>query len=178
MLLITTSPIIQITDLRYSTEEETFDVCLAGENSKVPKTFSFETSKSRSSFSGKTLMTTIDGNLLAVSSRKSSVSPTTTSQLTIKTNYIEPDDVSATAETSDFVVEPDFNNMFNSTNSTTKKSKKIIKKVLSMSEQVDEFIDQCIEIESNKKIFTQNVNWFTLTFKSNEYETMVKCTFL
>lgn len=99
------------------------------------------------------------------------------SQVNIKSNYIDTDDVSGTAEISDFVVEAEVfrNNLTGSAGPgqpTTRKSKKLIKKVLSMSEQVDEFIDQCIEIESNKKMFQENVKWFTLSFKSADYENM------
>ena len=44
---------------------------------------------------------------------------------------------------------------------------------LTVSEQVDELIDSCIEIESNKRMMKENVNWFTLTFKSNDLESKV-----
>lgn len=123
-----------------------------------------------------TIIENSSNNRLAVSSRKSSVSPTTLSQATIKTNYIETDDISGAApEISDFIVETDLSKRGDSfhVKSRTRKSQKLIKKVLSMSEQVDEFIDQCIEIESNKKMFQQNVNWFMLTFKTQDFENMV-----
>lgn len=155
----------QITDLRYSTEEDPFAEAVKSQANRT------RTSSLKQSSNSKNLITTVDGsNLLAVPlQRKSSNS----NQVNIKTNYIENDDISGTAEISDFVVETDLcrNNLI--TSSSTKKSKKLIKKVLSMSEQVDEFIDQCIEIESNKKMFQDNVNWFLLTFHSHESETMV-----
>lgn len=45
---------------------------------------------------------------------------------------------------------------------------------LTMNEQIDEYLNQCIEIESNRKLFQANVNWFLLNFRSKEYESMVK----
>ncbi|XP_075585663.1 adenylyl cyclase 78C isoform X1 [Dermatophagoides farinae] len=53
-------------------------------------------------------------------------------------------------------------------------NQKLIKRrrALSWNEQIDKYIDQCIEIESNKKLFQENVNWFLLNFRSNEYENM------
>lgn len=44
---------------------------------------------------------------------------------------------------------------------------------LTMNEQIDEYLNQCIEIESNRKLFQANVNWFLLNFRSKEYESMV-----
>lgn len=44
---------------------------------------------------------------------------------------------------------------------------------LTMSEQVDELIDHCIEIESNKRMMRENVKWFTLTFKTSSMESKV-----
>ena len=41
---------------------------------------------------------------------------------------------------------------------------------LSVSQQIDWIIDQYIEIESNKRMMEQNVNWFCLTFKLPEME--------
>lgn len=129
----------------------------------------------------KALGTTMDGtpNFLSVPSRKSSVSPATTvtgssqgkSSVTIE---CEEGSYVGGPEISDFVIETDLSRNALSVNNTTKKSKKLIKKVLSMSEQVDEFIDQCIEIESNKRMFQENVNWFLLTFESRDYESAVR----
>ncbi len=125
--------------------------------------------------SSKTLVTGLDGtsNLLSVPSRKSSMSPTSQA----KSSVIECEEISGAAEISDFVVETDLSRGGHSAglSSTTavKKSKKLYKKVLSMSEQVDAFIDQCIEIESNKRMFQENVNWFLLTFESRDYESAV-----
>jgi hypothetical protein len=45
---------------------------------------------------------------------------------------------------------------------------------LTMSEEVDELIDHCIEIESNKRMIKENVRWFPLTFKSKDMELKVK----
>lgn len=150
---------VQITDLRYSTEDDPFEAV----NSQLTSLPSVNQSKTNSD----------GGNLWTIPSRTSSVSAVTPSQINIKSNYIDNEELSVTAEISDFVVETEVSRNNLITNSTTRKSKKLIKKVLSMSEQVDEFIDQCIEIESNKKMFQENVKWFTLTFKSNEYENMV-----
>ena len=47
------------------------------------------------------------------------------------------------------------------------------KRVQTVSEQVDDMIDQSIEIESNKKMFKENVRWFPLTFTSKEMELKV-----
>lgn len=44
---------------------------------------------------------------------------------------------------------------------------------LTMSEEVDELIDHCIEIESNKRMIKENVKWFSLTFKSKDMELKV-----
>ncbi len=44
---------------------------------------------------------------------------------------------------------------------------------LTMSEEVDELIDHCIEIESNKRMIKENVRWFPLTFKSKDMEIKV-----
>lgn len=44
---------------------------------------------------------------------------------------------------------------------------------LTMSEEVDELIDHCIEIESNKRMIKENVRWFPLTFKSKNMELKV-----
>ncbi|KAI1290360.1 Adenylate cyclase type 8 [Halotydeus destructor] len=41
---------------------------------------------------------------------------------------------------------------------------------MTVSEQVDELIDNCIEIESNKRMMKENVTWFTLTFVSKDME--------
>lgn len=42
-----------------------------------------------------------------------------------------------------------------------------------ISEEVDEFIQQSIEIESNKKMKKDHLHWFSLTFKSGDAETKV-----
>ena len=44
---------------------------------------------------------------------------------------------------------------------------------LTVSEQVDDMIDQSIEIESNKKMIRENVRWFPLTFTSKDMELKV-----
>ncbi|RWS26497.1 adenylate cyclase type 8-like protein, partial [Leptotrombidium deliense] len=44
---------------------------------------------------------------------------------------------------------------------------------LTISEQIDELIDHCIEIESNKRMIKENVKWFTLSFRNNEMESKV-----
>lgn len=44
---------------------------------------------------------------------------------------------------------------------------------LTVSEQVDDMIDQSIEIESNKKMIRENVKWFPLTFTSRDMEQKV-----
>lgn len=44
---------------------------------------------------------------------------------------------------------------------------------LTVSEQVDDMIDQSIEIESNKKMIRENVRWFPLTFTSKDMEIKV-----
>ena len=41
---------------------------------------------------------------------------------------------------------------------------------LTVSQQIDWIIDQYIEIESNKRMMEQNVNWFCLTFKLPQME--------
>lgn len=42
-----------------------------------------------------------------------------------------------------------------------------------VSEEVDELIQQSIEIESNKKMRKDHLHWFSLTFKSADAETKV-----
>lgn len=134
---------------------------------------------SNTNSSSKTLVTGLDGtsNLLSVPSRKSSMSPTSQA----KSSIIECEEISGAAEISDFVVETDLSRGAGGStglsSTTVKKSKKLYKKVLSMSEQVDAFIDQCIEIESNKRMFQENVNWFLLTFESRDYESAVRRLF-
>ena len=121
----------------------------------------------------KSLVASIEGtgerssNLLSVGSRKSSLSPTSG----IKTSVIETDEPSGIGEISECItIEPDPVSRSSLSKSRFPRTKSMKKPQLSMSEQVDEFIDQCIEIESNKKIFTRNVQWFFLTFRSHEYE--------
>ncbi|UXI21679.1 innexin [Sarcoptes scabiei] len=49
----------------------------------------------------------------------------------------------------------------------------LIKPTLTMNQQIDEYIDQFIEIDTNRKLFQENVNWFLLNFRSSDYERMV-----
>ncbi|RWS13387.1 adenylate cyclase type 8-like protein, partial [Dinothrombium tinctorium] len=46
---------------------------------------------------------------------------------------------------------------------------------LTMSEQVDQLIDHCIEIESNKRMLRENVRWFSLSFRNAEMESKFVC---
>lgn len=42
-----------------------------------------------------------------------------------------------------------------------------------MNERVDQVLESCIEVESNRRLLDENLNYLTLTFKDSEMEKKV-----
>ena len=42
-----------------------------------------------------------------------------------------------------------------------------------MNERVDQVLESCIEVESNRRLLDENLNYLTLTFKKSEMEKKV-----
>ena len=182
--------------MRYSTEEDPFET--VNPQMESIKTNCIESNANSTSLPSNVVLSAKTSivasmehgtNLLSLPTRKTSVSPGGSSNLTnttlasvppavnsVSATMIECEEISAN-DVSDYVVEAAENSLkptaSGNWSTTTRKSKKMIKKVLSMSEQVDEYLDQCIEIESNKRMFQQNVKWFPLTFNDSTDESIV-----
>ena len=43
-----------------------------------------------------------------------------------------------------------------------------------MNERVDQVLESCIEVESNRRLLDENLNYLTLTFKKSEMEKKVR----
>ncbi|KAI2810933.1 Adenylate cyclase type 8 [Blomia tropicalis] len=190
-------PFENITDLRYSTEEDPFET--VNPQMESIKTNCIESNANSTSLPSNVVLSAKTSivasmehgtNLLSLPTRKTSVSPGGSSNLTnttlasvppavnsVSATMIECEEISAN-DVSDYVVEAAEYSLkptaSGNWSTTTRKSKKMIKKVLSMSEQVDEYLDQCIEIESNKRMFQQNVKWFPLTFNGSTDESIFR----
>lgn len=45
---------------------------------------------------------------------------------------------------------------------------------INMNERVDQVLESCIEVESNRRLLDENLNYFTLTFKDSDMEKKVR----
>ena len=48
------------------------------------------------------------------------------------------------------------------------------RKSVDMNERVDQVLESCIEVESNRRLLDENLNYLTLTFKKSEMEKKVR----
>lgn len=51
-----------------------------------------------------------------------------------------------------------------------KRPNKSVETGINMNERVDQVLESCIEVESNRRLLDENLNYFTLTFKDSQME--------